>query len=109
MPLGDRLGVLSQLKSSTKLATNDLSKRRLIIDTISSIMKVETNCEVIFYYLTFLEQSNDFECKKLVSSLLDLENAEERRLKYLSDPNYQFDQYKIYPTAKLCVFLSFSI
>lgn len=83
-----RLEVISQLRASVRLSQgNSLKQKRLIVDTLSSILKVEKNCHVLYECLSLLDGRKEPECRNLISKalLLDLEPVEARRRRVIEN------------------------
>lgn len=62
----------------------------MLLDTVSSVISAEKDCEIVYNYINLLEKVAYPECINLVYKILDLEHAKERREKYLNG-NYGFE------------------
>lgn len=86
----ERINLVMTLRDNVLSIPNMPYKKRMLIDTVSSVYSAERDCEVIFYYISLLEEIGYPECISLVEKMLDLKNAKIRREKYLSG-DYKFE------------------
>ena len=70
-------------------------RKRILLDSCSALLRVETDCEVIYNCVVALTEAEDYECRRLVEEVLDLANAEKRRQKYIANPNFFFEFVRI--------------
>lgn len=94
----ERLNLVMTLRDNVFSIPNIAYRKRMLIDTVSSVHSAEKNCEVIFYYISLLEEAAYPECLELVKKILDLRNAKARREKYLNG-NYSFELIAV-PSGK---------
>lgn len=95
----DRLRVIQQLKDNIENISNidsqesKLEPKRLLIDTLGSLLKVEKDCYVIYESIKLLEHYyNEWgfdEFNELVENVLDLSNAEKRLKTYIENSDYK--------------------
>lgn len=90
----ERLNLVISLRDNIVDIPNATNKKNMLIDTVSSVYSAEKDCEVIFNYITLLEEVGYPECIELVSIILDLGNAKKRRERYLCD-DYKFCLVKV--------------
>ncbi len=86
----ERINLVMSLRDNVLSIPNISYRKRMLIDTVSSVYSAEKDCEVVFYYISLLEETAYPECVELVKRILDLDNAEARREKYL-DGDYGFE------------------
>lgn len=95
----ERLRVVLQLRENVQLSRTALEARRMLVDTLSSLFRVEKDCEVIFESISLLEgygTSNECpECKQLIDRLLDLPNAIRRLRKYTMSSEFRLEFVRI--------------
>lgn len=93
----ERLRLVFQLKENvdTQASTNELDARRMLLDTLSALLRVRNNCQVVYECTQLLEAYSEIlnctECEELISKVLDLPNATKRRKKYLSENRYKLE------------------
>lgn len=90
----DRLRIVHQLRENIKsLGDNLLEAKRLLLDTLGALLKVEKDCEVIYESIKLLEFYHKLwgfeELSKLVASILDLGNSEKRLRDYIKDESFK--------------------
>lgn len=86
----ERVNLVHTLEEDCSSIQNDSYRKRMLIDTVSAVYEAEHDSEVIFNYILLLEKSAYPECISLVSKILDLEHADERRNHYLNG-DYAFE------------------
>lgn len=86
----EKLSLINSLRSTVKFCRCEMEAKRMVLDTVSAIAKVEKDCEVIFSLVSLLEERTEAECHSLVSEILDLANAEKRREKYINENGLYF-------------------
>lgn len=93
----DKLSLVSALRESYEKPITDYRKQ--IVDTIVETLELmhiaefkEKDCEVIYSYLSFLEEYQDEEAtfKKAIYKFLDLDNLFERKQKFKNDYGLRF-------------------
>lgn len=80
----ERINLVMTLRDNILSIPNVPYRKRMLIDTVSSVYSAEKDCEVVFYYISLLEETAYPECMELVRKILDLDNAGFRREKYLN-------------------------
>jgi len=88
---GERVRLVLEVIDTAKKSTSRMEQRRVLVDSVSALVRVEKDCEVIYSCIVALEGLEDPNCRVLVSSILDLDHAGERRQKYLKDTEYRFE------------------
>jgi len=96
----ERLTVIRKLRDDIYTISSTLDSKRILLDTLNALLRIEKDCEVIFHSIELLNEytkthNNCNECLLLVSNTLDLANAEKRRNKLISDLNYKFEFTRI--------------
>jgi len=90
----DRLRLMFQLEENLEHTSSDLDRVRMLIDTISALIRVEKDCEVIYNCVRLLDWHNLHcdapECADLVVKILDLSNADKRRQFYCDSDEFRF-------------------
>lgn len=86
----EKLNLFLTLKNNVNATLNESYKKRMLIDTVSSVYPIEKDCEIIYSYISLLENLAYPECIKLVEEILDLKNAKKRR-EHFSSGNYGFE------------------
>ena len=92
----ERVAVVRKLRDDLGTISSPLDAKRVLLDTLTALLRVERDCEVIFYSLDLLiqysrEHNVCSECELLVSNTLNFENAGKRRQKLLEDSKYKFE------------------
>ncbi len=92
----ERLSVVRKLRDDIRVIASRLDSKRILLDTLTALLRVEKDCEVIYNAVELLgeyarENGDCKECEQLVSNTLDLGNADKRRKKLIDDPQYKFD------------------
>jgi len=88
LSVDDRIALLLQLRDSLKWSSNNaLKQKRMIVDTLSSILRVERNCRVLYECMIMLEERDETECAQLISKVLqhDVESPEKRRERVINE------------------------
>ncbi len=91
----EKLNVILQLKENLNNMVNELDIKRALIDTLTPLLQIEKNSQVIYEsikLLEFFESKHHFiEATKLIHQILDLKNVEKRLDKYLNNSAYNLD------------------
>lgn len=92
----ERLSVVRKLREDINIISSPLDARRVLLDTLTALLRVEKDCEVIFYSIELLsnysqQQGSCKECEQLISNTLDLTNANKRRKRLLDDKSYKLE------------------
>ncbi len=90
----ERLNLVTTLRDNIFSIPNITLRKSMLIDTVSSVHTAENDCEIVYNYITLLEEAAYPECLELVGKILDLKNAKQRREKYLAG-NYKFELIKV--------------
>ena len=90
----ERLNLVTTLRDNIFSIPNITLRKSMLIDTVSSVHTAEKDCEIVYNYITLLEEAAYPECLELVGKILDLKNAKQRREKYLAG-NYKFELIKV--------------
>ncbi len=80
----ERINLVHSLKENVFAIPNESHRKRMLLDTVSSVISAEKDCEIVYNYINLLEEIAYPECINLVYKILDLEHAQERREKYLN-------------------------
>ena len=97
----ERLRLVYQLEDTvhTLAVREELEAKRMLLDTVSALFRIEKDSQVIFECIRLLEdfarEYNCQDCHSLMAGKLDLNNASKRRIKYLSDASFCFDFIKV--------------
>ena len=94
----ERLNLVTSLRENIFAIPNLSHRKRMLIDTVSSVYSAEKDCEVIYNYIILLEDAAYTESYDLIDKILDLKNASQRRRKYLLG-NYAFELIKVGPAT----------
>jgi len=87
----DRVRLCHEVIDTAKNSTSRTARKRILLDTLTALLQVETDCEVIYNCVMALKELDDADCEKLAKSTLDLEGADARRHRYLNDSHYKFE------------------
>lgn len=92
----ERISVVRKLRDDINTISSQLDAKRILLDTLTALLRVEKDCEVIFNAIELLtdysrSQNHCIDCEHLISNTLDLKNADKRRNKLINDPNYKFE------------------
>jgi hypothetical protein len=88
---GERVRLVFEVIDTAKKSTSRTEQRRILLDSLSALLRVETDCEVIYNCVLALEEFDDPACHALVRSTLDLDNADRRRERYLASRDHRFE------------------
>ena len=94
---GERVRISHEIIGAVNRAASSTERKRILLDSASALLRVETDCEVIYNCIVALAEAGDPDCSRLVRKVLDLEHAEERRQEYLADPDCHFDFVPVHP------------
>lgn len=94
LSINDRINLVHTLRENVYSISNDTQRKRMLLDTVSSLKETEKECEVIYQYILLLEDAAYPECIQLVRQILDLDNAQERRHKYLQG-HFRFEMLAV--------------
>lgn len=92
----ERLSVIRKLREDIYTITSPLDARRILLDTLTALLRVEKDCEVIYHSVDLLEQYSQrqggcSECESLIANTLDLRNAAKRRNALLDNSVNKFE------------------
>ncbi|MEX0275259.1 MAG: SUMF1/EgtB/PvdO family nonheme iron enzyme [Flavobacteriaceae bacterium] len=89
----ERLNVITQLEENLLMMNNTLNIKRTLLDTLSPLLQIERNSQVVYRAVRLLEEYNetyDFpEVDRLIKLTLDLDNSEQRMRNYLNSPEFK--------------------
>lgn len=89
----DRLRVIQQLKDNLDNQKNISDSKRLLLDTLGALLKVEKECQVIYHSIKLLEEYFNLwqyeDLNELIYKVLDLANSEKRLHYYLNNDIYK--------------------
>lgn len=94
LSIGERINLVNTLRENVFSLHNESHRKRMLLDTVSSLKSTEKECEVIYHYIILLEEAAYPECIQLVRQILDLDNAQKRRHKYLQG-NFRFEMIAV--------------
>ncbi len=94
LSISERINLVDTLRENVFSMPNESNRKRMLLDTVSSLKTTEKECEVVYQYITLLEEVAYPECIQLVRQILDLDNAQERRHKYLQG-NFRFEMIAV--------------
>jgi formylglycine-generating enzyme required for sulfatase activity len=90
-----RSQLVSELAQNVSRLNDPLDAKRTLLDTLTPLLLVERDCGVLFECFSLLEKFSSTtacpECMELINRKLDLNNAGQRRRRYLADSNVRFD------------------
>ena len=87
----ERLAILKDLRSTLARCGSELEKRRVLNDTLSSLLRVERDCHVLYESITILEQIQSHESDDLIAQVLQADSAKDRLRDYLKDPRFKME------------------
>ncbi len=90
LSVDERINLVHTLRQNVCSMPNETARKRMLLDTVSSIKATEKECEVVYQYIILLEEVGYPECTQLIRQILDLDHAQERRHKYLQG-NFCFE------------------
>jgi len=93
----ERVRLSYEIIGAANRAASSAERKRILIDSVTAIFRVETDCEVIYNCIIALIELGDPDCSQLVEDKLNLKHAEERRREYLANPDYHLDFISIHP------------
>lgn len=87
----DRVRLAHEIIGTAAKSGNIKQQRRILLDSISALLRVEKDCEVIYYCVKALEEFDDDGCRQFVQAFLDIEHSSRRRNRYIADDKYKFE------------------
>lgn len=83
--------VVYDLRAAAGRANSAREKNRILLDTISVLTKIESNCEILYNLILMLKDSTTQESVDLISNILKCSTIEERFQGYLNDPDFKLE------------------
>jgi len=93
----EKTRIIQELRSTLSRIATDREKERILLDTVSAIVRIETDCEILFQLIGLLRNSGSTESNDMVTKILDYGNVEARLKQYAQNNEFYFDFIYVAP------------